>query len=264
MALGKIMRGLGKIQKLGAYAAAPFTGGQSLRLLPVLEKVGGALGRGAQASKAGRQTDALTQAQINQANNRAGLEAANFNLAAPSTRANQVARGEVLATMQDAPLLGDPRVDKWAGGGLRPSAFGAASRQAGSELSRQALQALMSGERFTPEMTRMEPGGAMERIGGAAGLAGGIAGALGESGALGPLGRLGRGGFSEGANASGIAGPIPGLPVTMPQAGGRDWYKPELTSSTPGTSFGVGDDQISLEEIQARLRAKIDAVRGGR
>lgn len=177
------LKKLGKgAAKFGGLAAAPFTGGASAAILPALSAVGGVLGGGAQGAAAGRRSDAAGQAQLNALNNQAMVSAGQFNLGAPSQRASQVARGDILSSMQDAPLLGDARIDKFAGGGFRPSAFGASSRQAGEELKRQALMALMSGsDKLTPQMSTLMKSGMLERLGGVAGLVGGVAGALRES-----------------------------------------------------------------------------------
>ena len=172
---------LGKVGK-GIVKGLPVIG-------PLIGGIGGALGGGAKASQQGRYDQAGILAQLAALNNRSRLDAEQFNLAAPGVRAGQVARGDVLSTMQNAPLTGDPRIDKFAGGGLRPSAFGAASRQAGGALTRQALQALLENKPFTPELATLQPAGGLERLGGAAGLAGGLMGVLNETGILGRVGQ---------------------------------------------------------------------------
>ncbi len=102
--------------------------------------VGNALSQGAAGLASGRRADAL-----------ANMQAAPFNLMAPSARTSQVARGDLLARMQNAAPTGDARIDKFAGGGLRPSAFGPDTQQAGNELKRQALLALMNqSDRINP------------------------------------------------------------------------------------------------------------------
>jgi hypothetical protein len=55
--------------------------------------------------------------------------------------------------MQNAPLTGDPRIDKFSGGGLRPSAFGPNARQAGALESSTALNGLQnpSTDRLVPQ-----------------------------------------------------------------------------------------------------------------
>lgn len=115
--------------------------------------VGNVLSEAAGASASGRRLDDQINARGIAENNQAKTNAAVYNRDLPAARTNQVARGEVLNTMQDAPLTGDARIDKFAGGGLRPSAFGPQSRQAGAEMSRQALGHLMdpASDRLTPQ-----------------------------------------------------------------------------------------------------------------
>lgn len=160
---------LGKIGK-GALNVA--TGGIS-------GAIGDVLGGGAKASAEGRRGDADLQARMAALNNRALLDAAVFNRDLPGVRANQVARGDVLSTMHDAAPTGDPRIDKFGGGGLRPSAFGADTHQAGSALKRQALAHLMGGEQFTPQIATLPDSGLLEKIGGIAGIVGGVGQAIG-------------------------------------------------------------------------------------
>lgn len=118
-----------------------------------------------------RRADDANNARAIAENNRALADVARFNLEAPGLRTNQAARGEILATMQDAPRTGDARVDKWAGGGLRPSAIGPQGRQAGSELSRQALLALMNNsDRITPQPIPQSNPSAGENLMGGAGI----------------------------------------------------------------------------------------------
>lgn len=172
--------------KLGAGIAAPFTGGASLALLPAIDAVGGVLGGGASAAAGGRRDDAMLQAQMNQGNNRAQLDAAQFNLTAPDQRMQQLLRAEFLGKMRNAPSTGDARIDKFSGGGLRPELLqGESSMQGADAMKRQALQALLSGsDRVTPQMSTLPKSGLMEKIGAGAGLLGGVLGALGESGVM--------------------------------------------------------------------------------
>lgn len=168
--------------KLGAVGAAPFTGGASLAALPIIDgigQIGGALGAGAAASKAGRLDQAGQQALLDGQNNRTGLDAAKFNMGTGAERLSQVQRGDFAANMKDTAPTGDPRIDKFGGGGLRPSTLGPDSHNAANEMKRQALMALMSGsDHFTPTHSEIPKAGMLEKIGGIAGLAGGLAGAV--------------------------------------------------------------------------------------
>lgn len=139
---------------------------------PMAGDIGRVLGEAAGASADGRRQDAQTNAYATAANNRALVDAATFNRDLPSIRTNQVSRGEVLNTMQDAPLTGDQRIDKFSGGGLRPSAFGPNSRAAGSELSRQAMSKLMdpASDQLKPQMVDPTKASGWENAGAGIGL----------------------------------------------------------------------------------------------
>lgn len=178
---------LGKIASIaGPIAAIPFTGGASAGLLGMstgttaalgagLGAAGQVLGQGAASSKAGRQNDALLNAQMNNANNASNLNAAQFNMGTGQARMGQVARADALANAKDAPMTGDPRIDKFSGGGLRPSALGADTRTAANEQKRQALMALMSkSDQVTPAQSQIQNAGMLENLGGIAGLVGGL------------------------------------------------------------------------------------------
>lgn len=66
-------------------------------------------------------------------------------------RAQQVARGDLLARMQDINIEGPSHITKFnVSGGMRPSALGPNARAAGGELSNQALAALIEGDSFMP------------------------------------------------------------------------------------------------------------------
>ncbi len=135
---------------------------------------------------AGRRADADANMRATSLNNQAQLGAAQFNRDQPSVRTNQVARGDVMHTMQDAPLTGDARIDKFSGGGLRPSAFGADSRAAGAEMSRQAMGKLMNptADEFHPTMTNPTDASLGEDILGGVGLGSSIFGLLSKYGRM--------------------------------------------------------------------------------
>ena len=168
--------GAGGVSAGGAGMAAAQGGGGILSSLgkygEIAGDVGPVLGGAASGMAQGRRADAALNNDAIARNNQAGLSAAQYNRDLPSVRTGQVSRGEVLNTMQNAPMTGDARIDKFSGGGLRPSAFGPQSRQAGAELSRQALGALMSPEtdRFTPERIEPTSGGTVENIMGGVGI----------------------------------------------------------------------------------------------
>lgn len=141
--------------------------------------LGSIFSQGAAANAAGRRGDTMANAELAAQNNRARLDAATFNRDTPAVRASQVARGNLLATMQNAAPTGDPRIDKFGGGGLRPSAVGADARQAGDQLARQGLAALMTGsDRLDPQMAQPQRAGLGENLMAGAGLGFNVLGAL--------------------------------------------------------------------------------------
>src|SRR3990167_1107390 len=112
---------LGKIGK-GALGLVP-GGGTITQALDIASDLGGVLGAGAKSSADARRVDDVTGANMGTLNNRAQLDAGDFNMAAPGARAGQVVRGDALTNMQDSPI-GDPRAARFGGGGLRPSLLG--------------------------------------------------------------------------------------------------------------------------------------------
>ena len=146
--------------------------------IPILGKLlaaGNVFGNAASSARQGRYDDANLDTRMFTANNNARLQAAQHNIDTGSTRMGQVARADLLGNMQNAPLLGDPRIDKFAGGGLRPSAFGEATRTAANEQQRQAMLALMNrSDQVTPQIASLRKPGWLERIGSIAGLVSGM------------------------------------------------------------------------------------------
>jgi hypothetical protein len=97
------------------------------------------------------QQQALLQAALMA--EQAKLNRARLGIEAPAARANQAARGDALANVQDVSISGVPShiTVPQISGGLRPSALGPNARAAGRGLSAQALEALLSGS-DVPEM----------------------------------------------------------------------------------------------------------------
>jgi hypothetical protein len=125
------------------------------------------------AAGMGAERTADNYADLNAAgqNNRALLDSAVFNRDLPSVQSSQVARGDLLSTMHDAAPTGDPRIDKFSGGGLRPSAFGPSTQQAGDALKREALKNLMAGGgKITPQLTTPKRAGIGENALAGAGI----------------------------------------------------------------------------------------------
>lgn len=66
-------------------------------------------------------------------------------------RAQQVARGDAMANVQDVQIGRPSHITNFdVSGGMRPSALGPNARMAGRELSNQALAALLEGDSFMP------------------------------------------------------------------------------------------------------------------
>lgn len=184
----------------GGAIAAPFTGGASLAAtLPgIIGSVGsgiaGGLQKGREAENAAAQ-DAASFAQREAAAkeaslmNRAGLDLSQRGFAQQSQGdAYQKALKSALAmNLQDANIQLPSRITKFnITGGLRPSAIGAEGKAAATELNKQAMLKLMSGEKFdampayqgTAAPAYRKPG-VLENIAGIAGLAGNTVGSLG-------------------------------------------------------------------------------------
>jgi hypothetical protein len=198
---------LGNIGKIGAVVAAPFTGGASLAALPVLSGIGqiaGGAAAGAQSDRAlaGQQTAQENQANLNQftaaqnAQNQTGqldLQRKMFSEQARGGRGKQALIGDLLANMQDVNISVPGVQNATVTGGMRPSALSAGGRQAGSELHKQALMALMNGDEFKggeimtpPEVKQAPEKGGMEKGLDWLGLIGSLAGAFGGGGVQSP------------------------------------------------------------------------------
>jgi hypothetical protein len=150
--------------------------------------IGNILGDASIGLRDGRQQDNTANALfynalVNGASDqyRAGAQNYLFERDAPTVRSNQTARGDLLANVQDL-KIGRPAGSTIPtfpnSGGLRPSALGPNARQAGSEMSRQALLKLMEGEDLpqyeAPKPPTLDTGGFLEDFLGGAGIAGNI------------------------------------------------------------------------------------------
>jgi hypothetical protein len=132
----------------------------------ILGRSAGNIGQVAGGAASGLTGQRLAEAQLNQGVDRNALERASlgigqntsrdaqalqraqFGIDAASARAKQAAYGDQLQNIQDVNIDFAPRTGALPkfniAGGLRPSNFGPNARQAGGELSRQALLALMN------------------------------------------------------------------------------------------------------------------------
>lgn len=127
-----------------------------------------------------------------------GMDRAKLGIEAPMARTKQAAYGDALKNIQDVNI--DFNATSGAlpqfnvQGGLRPSMFGDTARQAGGELGRQALMALMTKSDIPagvdvpeasplidlPELSQPKGSGALEKALGGVGLGGSILGGIGE------------------------------------------------------------------------------------
>lgn len=146
----------------GGIAGAPFTGGASL--IPALASAGldvaGGLASGMTKDRAG-QNDAAQQAAMFKLQEARGAEDALMNRQALDLRQRQFGQesqtdaykkaimGALAKNLQDVSATrpaGIPTIS--FGGGARPSALGAEGRAAGDLLNKQAMQSLLSGQKF--------------------------------------------------------------------------------------------------------------------
>lgn len=207
-ATGVLPTALGTAAGVGGAAGAGAAGAGSSGLMKALQTAGklGSLATGAsQGLQAGRYADAnqnlerdrlagsiyntQQNAQFNKAQQE--LQQRQFSLNAPANRAKQTALGDLLANVQDVNITPPSGIRMGnITGGLRPSALGPNARQAGGDLSRQALMALLDqrDQKFDPIQMiappQITPGtqpGKAENLLGILGTVGGLAGGFGES-----------------------------------------------------------------------------------
>jgi hypothetical protein len=129
-----------------------------------------------------------TQQDAQFKNAQAELDRRKFALDAPTTKAHQVALGDLLANLKDVNIQAPSGIRMGnITGGLRPSVLGENSRAAGAELSRDSLQKLLDGESFDPIQMLQAPtatatpqAGKAEKLFGLLGTLGGLAGGVGQ------------------------------------------------------------------------------------
>lgn len=143
MGLGGFFKGLGKgLLAGGAGIAAPFTGGASLAAIPAIL---GGVGAVASGISGGRAAGREQEQRSNTLNDQNALDYARFNLQAPGMRAENAARGSLMANVQDV-QLSRPRGGPGVQGGTRPSMLTPEARQLGQQMSRDALMQQMRGD----------------------------------------------------------------------------------------------------------------------
>lgn len=154
---------LSGLAKIGGFALAPFTGGASI---PIGQAVGDMLGGVGQVSgnDAGAAAQGrLQQAQVQQGQDRNAIELYRQKLLdalnTPGKLASNAVRGDVISNAQPASFSGLPsyiHVPQMSGG-LTPASLGPGSRQAGAQLTRTALQNLMSNQFNIPKAPELTP-----------------------------------------------------------------------------------------------------------
>lgn len=116
---------------------------------------GQAEGQLTEAQLAAQRNAAFNQNQLSQA--QMDLLRRQFALNAPRRQAEDTARGDLLANVQDVNIQASPWVQSRIpriSGGIRPSALGPNARAAGRSLSDQSLSALQRGTTFDPVQFR--------------------------------------------------------------------------------------------------------------
>lgn len=146
-----------------------------------LTDVGNTLSQGAGSLAEGRRADSTADMYAAGSNNRARLDAADFNMTAPVSRAQQVAKGDLMsANIPQSTSSGSGR-DISFSGGIGPQSFGPDTTAAGNELKKQALLALMTkSDHLDPQITQPRRAGAGENLMAGAGLATNLLGTLGK------------------------------------------------------------------------------------
>jgi hypothetical protein len=176
------------------------------------DEYGGLIGAGgdiARGAEQGRAQGRVSEADIQQAQDRVALQRAqletqqadsrnqfglnaagvdlnqrNFALEAPGRRASNAVRGDILSRAQDVsfgnvgPNVRIPTIS----GGLRPSMFSGATRQLGTDMTNQALSGQQAGDTFAPlayqapapipELTALPQAGKVDTILNTAGIVG--------------------------------------------------------------------------------------------
>jgi hypothetical protein len=141
-----------------------------------------------QATNSSNLADLALYSAAQNAQNQAGqldLNRKGFTEQARGGRAKQALLADLLSNMQDVNINVPGVTPANVTGGLRPSAIGASGRGSLAELSKQALQAQLAGDKFeggsilpTPQYKAMPEQGGVEKTLDWIGLLGGLAGAL--------------------------------------------------------------------------------------
>lgn len=189
------------LSNMGRVSGDAAKGVQDTRLLENQIAQGGDRNK---LTRSGQQID-QTQGHDAQALQRAallekmGMDRAQMGIDAPMARTKQAAYGDALKNVQDVNIdfqgQTGPMSKFNVTGGIRPSMFGQNARDAGGELGRQALMALMSKSDVPamtdvpepsplvemPELSQPQGSGVLEKVLGGVGLGGSILGGIGDA-----------------------------------------------------------------------------------
>lgn len=168
MGFGGFLKGIAKI----GTSFIPGVGPIASKAIDGIGAAGEMLGGGAAAARSGRLDEAQLQAMMTQGNNRASMDAAQFNAGREGSLIKRALAAQMLGDLRGPT---DPR-DKFGGGEVSP-----VLQQLLARYGQGAQDQLQSGSyKQTPQMGGIPKSGLMEKIGGAAGTAGGILGLLGK------------------------------------------------------------------------------------
>jgi hypothetical protein len=174
----------GGLGKIGAVAAAPFTGGMSLAAIPAIDAIGQVAGGAAGGMAQGRQV----QDQQNISRDRNAIDLYNSQISnaekLPQSLTSQAMRADIIKNLQNRQITGLPdyiHVPKMTGG-LQPSLLGDQSRQAAGMMGNQAISRLgqfgQQGLPQAPQMSQVSKPGFFEKLLGGVGVGGSMLGAM--------------------------------------------------------------------------------------
>ena len=171
-------------------------------LLGIAGDVGSVLGNQAQGAAEGRHVEALLENQRDAIRNQqygtaqnAQFNAGSLDLArkgfsetARGSRGKQAVTGNLLSNLQDLSINIPGIQNATVNGGLKASALGEGGRGAASEMAKQAMLALLSGDEFTggevltpPQLSATPQPSGWENAAGIGGILGTLGGALGDA-----------------------------------------------------------------------------------
>jgi len=175
-ALGIGAKAAGAIGAAAGAAGHAASGGGSDKATAI-----GNVGQVVGGAASGLTDQRLQEARINQGRDQLALEQARLGISAPMDRAKQAAYGDALHNIQDVGIDFTPRTGALPKfnitGGLRPSMYGDTARQAGGELSKKALAAIMTGSDI-PKISDYTKAGTGEKLAQGVGMGASVLGAI--------------------------------------------------------------------------------------